>query len=180
MTCEFLVSFQQRNYRTNRTSFGRGDYEYDNWDDYDDPSVNERDDGYGNGGLHGSSSSSSSSTSYGQYERNVSDNYDDVNARNPLDDQYNRVASTGHVSSSSGGQYGSEISRDRYYGSSASSPFASQRNPQSSYQIFDAPGSALGPKQGGERCIPKCFAEKGNRVSCFTLNYFFPKLKFIN
>lgn len=33
-----------------------------------------------------------------------------------------------------------------------------------SYDIFDAPGSALGPRNGSERCIPKCFAEKGDRV----------------
>lgn len=35
----------------------------------------------------------------------------------------------------------------------------------SNFETYPAPNSALGPKdQNGERCIPKCFAEKGNRV----------------
>lgn len=46
------------------------------------------------------------------------------------------------------------------------SPYESRRPYTSNYDIVDGPASALGPKplNGSERCIPKCFAEKGNRV----------------
>ena len=38
-------------------------------------------------------------------------------------------------------------------------------NRYGSYSAYPAPQSALGPlNKDGERCIPKCFAEKGSRV----------------
>lgn len=52
-----------------------------------------------------------------------------------------------------------------------SSPYQSSRPYSSSYDIFDAPGSAYGPKNGSERCIPKCFGEKGDRVIKKTKNF---------
>lgn len=60
------------------------------------------------------------------------------------------------------GSYGSSYGSANTY---PGSPYRSGRPISSSYDIFDAPGSAYGPKNGSERCIPKCFAEKGNRVS---------------
>lgn len=61
-----------------------------------------------------------------------------------------------------------------YYGTSnvyPGSPYRSGRPYSSSYDIYDAPNSAYGPKNGSERCIPKCFAEKGNRVRLFLWNF---------
>ncbi|ERL93449.1 hypothetical protein D910_10740 [Dendroctonus ponderosae] len=49
------------------------------------------------------------------------------------------------------------------WGSYPSSPYENRRPYVSSYDIIDAPGSAVGPRNGSERCIPKCFAEKGTR-----------------
>ncbi|KAJ8971603.1 hypothetical protein NQ314_000618 [Rhamnusium bicolor] len=68
----------------------------------------------------------------------------------------------GSYASGSSGSYGSDQSGT--YGSYGSSPYQNRRPYSSSYDLFDAPGGALGPKNGSERCIPKCFAEKGNRV----------------
>lgn len=63
-----------------------------------------------------------------------------------------------------GGSYRS-AELNRYPGS----PYRSGRPVDSSYDIYEAPGSAYGPKNGSERCIPKCFAEKGSRVSIITV-----------
>lgn len=66
--------------------------------------------------------------------------------------------------SEASGSYGS--SGSAYSGSrSESSPYENRRPYSSSYDIFEAPASAYGPKNGSERCIPKCFAEKGDRVN---------------
>lgn len=65
--------------------------------------------------------------------------------------------------SSANGQYDTSARRAPY----GSSPYQSTRPYSSNYDIFDAPGSAYGPKNGSERCIPKCFAQKGDRVSAW-------------
>ncbi|ENN76183.1 hypothetical protein YQE_07151, partial [Dendroctonus ponderosae] len=61
------------------------------------------------------------------------------------------------------GQSNSRSSSNGPWGSYPSSPYENRRPYVSSYDIIDAPGSAVGPRNGSERCIPKCFAEKGTR-----------------
>jgi hypothetical protein len=100
-------------------------------------------------GQSGQSQSAGQSSQYGQSGR-----YDSSQGG-----QYRQSGQSGQSSQSENyDQYGQP--RQTY----GSSPYRSSRPYSSSYDIFDAPGSAYGPKNGSERCIPKCFAEKGNRV----------------
>lgn len=74
-------------------------------------------------------------------------------------------------SSSYYGNQGASSQGNSYSNTYAGSPYRGGRPYGSSYDIFDAPGSAYGPKNGSERCIPKCFAEKGNRVKYHNFTY---------
>lgn len=88
------------------------------------------------------------------YRGQVISNYGNQ-AQSSYDDQRGSLFYTNQDASNYGNNY-SNIH--------AESPYRSGRPYGSSYDIFDAPASAYGSKNGSERCIPKCFAEKGNRV----------------
>lgn len=84
-------------------------------------------------------------------------------------------ASYGSQSGSYGSQsQGSQSSYDSSsYGSYDRSPYQNRRPYASSYDIVEAPGSAYGIRNGSDKCIPKCFAEKGNRVCIYLQNIIF-------
>lgn len=92
-------------------------------------------------------------------------NHRTSNYRGQVSSQYGNQGQNPYEDQRSSSYYGNQDTRENNYSNVHSeSPYRSRKYYGGSYDIFDAPASAYGPKNGSERCIPKCFAEKGNRV----------------
>lgn len=121
---------------------------------------------YGTAGSYGSSGSSGSAGSQGSSgsSRDYTGYQGSYGGQSGSYEGSRSWLSNGSYSGSSQSGYDAYGYGRSRVGTPESSPYQNRRPYSSNYDILDAPGSAYGPKNGSERCIPKCFAPKGDRV----------------